>query len=264
MIWGKEILFVHGAWEGPWVFSPWSAVFAEAGWAARSITLPGHGPGEVGARPRLRDYVEALSEAVWEPEKTILIGHSLGGWVILKYLEDHDAAASVLVATMSYDGIPMRTKRLLASRAAWTAFKILFLGQSVAVAKPELVKELCFREQTPDAVVKRYVERLVPESPAVVRQVALMGLRLPGEGRIRVRRLRKRQKGRPHLIVAPEEDKFATPGELEKTAKILGAEMLKLPGMTHAVMDLDEDRSVVRLVMGWLENKLQNEQAEAG
>lgn len=264
MIWGKEVLFVHGAWEGPWAFSPWSAVFAEAGWPARSITLPGHGPGEEGAGLSLSDYVEALAEAVWEPEKTILIGHSLGAWVILKYLEEHDVAASVLVAPTPYDGVPFRMQRLLASKAAWTLFRILFLGQSVSVAKPALVKELCFKKQTADAVVKRYVERLVPESPTVVRQIALMKLRLPGEGKIRVRKLRKRQRGRPHLIVASEADRFVTPGELEDTARILGAEMLKLADAPHAVVETDEDRSVVRQVIGWLEDKLQDKLPDAG
>ena len=204
MIWGREVLFVHGAWEGPWVFSPWSAVLAEAGWAARSMTLPGHGPGEEGGTPGLADYVRALGQSVWEPEKTILIGHSLGAWVILKYLEDHDVAASVLVAPTPYAGLSARAQKLLLSASAWSLFKILFLGSTASLARPGLVKALCFREQTPDAVVKRYTERLVPESPRVVRQVALMPLRLPGEGRIRVRRLRKRQKGRPHLIVASE------------------------------------------------------------
>ena len=263
MIWGREVLFVHGAWEGPWAFSPWSAFFTEAGWPARSITLPGHGPGEGNTRPSLSDYVEALAEAVWEPAKTILIGHSMGAWVILKYLEEHDVAASVLVAPLPYDGVPLRMQRLLLSKGAWTLCKIVVLGQPAAALKPGLVRELCFKEQTPEAVVGRYVDRLVPESPRVVRQMALMKLRLPGEGRVRVQKLRKRQKGRPHLIVASEADLFATPIELEETARILGAEMLKLTDAPHAVVETDEDRSVVRQVISWLENKLQDKAPDA-
>jgi hypothetical protein len=258
VIWGVEVLFVHGAWEGPWSFSPWSAVFAEAGWACRSLTLPGHGPGEEAEGAGLEDYSEALQEAVWVPEKTVLVGHSMGGWLILKYLERQRVAASVLVAPTPFNGLPLGTVAALARRLPWAAFKTFVLGYPAALTKAQVVKELCFSEQSPDAMVQRYVDRLVPEGPRVVRQLALMRLRPPGARRISARRLRKTQAGRPHLIVASAADRFVTPAGLETTAKLLGAEMFKPEGVPHAVVESDEDRSIVRQVMAWLESRLEH------
>lgn len=257
MIFGVEVLFVHGAWEGPWSFSPWSAVFAEAGWATRSLTLPGHGPGDEEDDAGLEEYSEALEQAVWVPEKTVLVGHSLGGWLVLKYLERHAVAASVLVAPMPFDGLPLSAVAALGRRLPWAAFMTFVLGRPAALTRAQVVRELCFSEQTPDGAVQRYVDRLVPESPRAVRQMALMRLRPPGVRRIGATRLRKTQAGRPHLIVAAGADRFAGPADLEPTARLLGAEMLTLDGLPHAVVEIDEERSIVRRVMAWLEARLQ-------
>lgn len=256
MIWGKELLFVHGAFEGPWTFTPWTAHFAEAGWAVRSVTLPGHGPGDQGESFGLDDYLEALSEAVWSPEKTILIGHSMGAWLILKYLEAHEVAASVLVSPIPYNGLPFRLVRALARRAPGTALKTFLFGKPAEVSKAELVKELCFSPQAPEAAVRRYVERLVPESSKAVRQMACMRMRLPGPARINAKKLSKLQKGHAHLIVASEADRFVKPGDLGSTARLLGAEMLWLFTMPHALVESDEDRAVARAVGAWIEKNV--------
>lgn len=261
MIWGVEVLFVHGAWEGPWSFSPWSAVFAEAGWACRSLTLPGHGPGEEAEGAGLEQYSEALEDAVWAPEKTVLVGHSLGGWLVLKYLERQRVAASVLVAPTPFNGLPLGTVAALARRLPWAAFKTFVFGYPAALTKAQVIKELCFSEQSPDSAVQRYADRLVPEGPRVVRQLALMRLRPPGARRVSARRLRKTQAGQPHLIVASGADRFVTPADLEPTARLLGAEMLRLDGVPHAVVESDEDRSIVRRVMAWLESRLEREES---
>jgi pimeloyl-ACP methyl ester carboxylesterase len=224
------------------------------------MTLPGHGPGE---EPEfgLEDYVEALSEAVWAPEKTILVGHSMGGWVVLKYLERFKVAASVLVAPLPYNGLPFRLVRALAGKLPGAAFKTLIWGSPAQMVKAQVIKKLCFTEQTGDDVVARYVGRLVPESARAVRQMALMRTRLPGPARVGARRLKKMQKGRPHLIVASEADRFVTPGDLGATARLLGAEMLWLKDKPHALVETDEDRSVARAVGAWLEKNIPLEAA---
>jgi pimeloyl-ACP methyl ester carboxylesterase len=166
-------------------------------------------------------------------------------------------AASVLVAPTPFNGLPLGTVAALARRLPWAAFKTFVLGHPAALTKAKVVQELCFSEQSPDAVVQRYVDRLVPEGPRVVRQLALMRLRPPGVRRVNARRLRMTQKGRPHLIVASGADRFVTPAGLEPTARLLGAEMLKLEGVPHAVVESDEDRSIVCQVMAWVEARLQ-------
>lgn len=256
---GYEVLFVHGAWEGPWAFSPWSAYLAEGGWAVRSLTLPGHGPGDEAGRYGLGDYVEALEEGVWDPGRTVLVGHSLGGWLILKYLEEHQVAASVLLAPVPESGFPPRTQRALFQLAPWDTAACLLLGRPPVLTKTDLVRRTTFLPDTPEEVVQRFMERCVAESPRVIRAISLMRWAPLARHRIRGRRLRALQKGRPHLLLAAERDFFFLPEEFTSTAALLGADTWMLKGSPHGFPVLDEDRSIIGGVEGWLRHHLASE-----
>ncbi|GDX81215.1 hypothetical protein LBMAG42_30260 [Deltaproteobacteria bacterium] len=72
------MLAAHGLGLGPWVFSPWVQLFAEAGVELRPLSLPGHDGGSVEAS--FDDVVRCLDEAVAAVEgPVILLGHSFSG-----------------------------------------------------------------------------------------------------------------------------------------------------------------------------------------
>ena len=94
------LLFVHGAWHGAWCWDEhFLDFFADQGYACYTPSLSGHGasPG----RERLRwtgiqEYVRDVAEAATRlPTQPVLIGHSMGGFVIQKYLEHHTAAGAI-------------------------------------------------------------------------------------------------------------------------------------------------------------------------
>ena len=82
------LLFVHGAYGGAWLWDEYFLpYFAERGWVAHAISVRGHA-GSDGADTvqfaRLRDYVadvEQVAASLTAPP--VLIGHSLGGMVVL-------------------------------------------------------------------------------------------------------------------------------------------------------------------------------------
>lgn len=104
------LLFVHGAYVSAWCweehFLPW---FAERGWAAYALSLSGHGH----SRRRehldsysIDDYVRDVAEvAARLPAPPVLIGHSMGGMVVQKYLEKHRAPAAVLMSSVPPQGL---------------------------------------------------------------------------------------------------------------------------------------------------------------
>ncbi len=101
---GRPLLFVHGAFThaGIWDahFLPY---FAERGYVAHALSLRGHGGSEGhGLLPwtSLTDYVADLVDAVNSmPVKPVLIGHSLGGMVVQRYLRTGKAPGAVLMAS---------------------------------------------------------------------------------------------------------------------------------------------------------------------
>lgn len=97
------LLFIHGAGHGRWCWEEhFLRYFGDRGWTVRAIDLRGHGsaPGRQRLRwTRIAEYVEDLATAVAAmPEAPVLLGHSMGGFVIQKYLESHSAPGAILLA----------------------------------------------------------------------------------------------------------------------------------------------------------------------
>ncbi len=89
------IILVHGAWHNAecWAeyFMPY---FTERGFDVVAPSLRHHGKSEANGaffRQRIRDYVADIQEVIENnaSEKMYLIGHSMGGHVVQKYLELH-------------------------------------------------------------------------------------------------------------------------------------------------------------------------------
>src|ERR1700761_8827579 len=96
------LLFVHGAWHAAWCWDEhFLSFFADRNYRALAVSLRGHGNSPT---TRLRtcsvaDYVEDVNVVADSlPSRPVVIGHSLGGLVVQKYLESHDAPAGVLMA----------------------------------------------------------------------------------------------------------------------------------------------------------------------
>ena len=111
------ILFVHGMWHGAWCWAEhFLPYFAQHGYAAYALSLRGHGVSE--GREKLRwtslaKYVVDVSQAAAEIKATpVLVGHSMGGMVVQKYLESHQAPAAVLLASAPPTGLGAATLRV--------------------------------------------------------------------------------------------------------------------------------------------------------
>ncbi len=113
------ILFIHGAWHGAWCWAEhFLPYFAERGYTAHALSLRGHGASA--GRERLRwssiaDYASDVAQVASQlPKPPILIGHSMGGLIVQKYLEKHPATAAVLLASVPAGGIIKTVLRIAA------------------------------------------------------------------------------------------------------------------------------------------------------
>src|ERR1700730_7729875 len=86
------ILFVHGAWHGAWCWEEhFLPYFAEQGFTAHALSFRNHGNSE--SRGQLRwvraaDYVADVAQIVRQiGQPPVLVAHSMGGYVVQKYLE---------------------------------------------------------------------------------------------------------------------------------------------------------------------------------
>ncbi len=104
----SRIVFVHGAGGGGWEWDIWTRVFAARGLQSVAPDLV---PSESGlAATTFDDYLRQVlawcqSSQAHAPERTVLIGASLGGLLALSVAAQIDAAALLLINPMPPDGI---------------------------------------------------------------------------------------------------------------------------------------------------------------
>jgi alpha-beta hydrolase superfamily lysophospholipase len=224
-----SILFVHGLWHGAWCyeehFVPW---FRGRGYEAVAITLRHHDSRHPsGLRTtRVKDYVEDVAAAAARMSSPpVVVGHSMGGFVIQKYLEDHQAPAAVLLASVPPSGILGATLRTGAKHPLRLLVANLTMSLYGIVKTPDRAREMFFSAGLDDESVKRYQAKLTDDSFFVYLEL-LFFVRPDIE---KVRRT-------PLLVLGGEEDWTISKADVTKTAKVYGAETYSFPGQSHDLM----------------------------
>lgn len=239
------VLFVHGAWHSAWCWDQnFLPYFADRGYHAVALSLRGHGDSPT-AKPLRRcsvgDYVDDIRSVAHRlPAKPVIIGHSMGGLIVQKYLESNDAPAGALLASMPPQGSFGSGMRWLRSHP-WHFAKLAVLGRSLAyVNTPELARERFFCSATPESIVVQAAARLQEES-------ALAGLDCLVRNLPRPQRVTTRL-----LVLGAAEDGAVTRKEVEATARAYRTEAQFFPGMGHDMMLEPGWAAVATRVDDWL------------
>lgn len=239
------LLFVHGAWHAAWCWDEhFLDFFAGKGYRALALSLRGHGnsPSDKPLRAlSIRDYVDDVATvAATLPTPPVVIGHSMGGFIVQKYLESRDVPAGVLMASAPPRGYLASGIRWL-RRHPWDFVKLSATGKSLDyVSSPELARERFFSAHTPDDVVAACAARLQEESARSGRDGVTV---LPRPKLVRA----------PMLILGALEDAMAvTPAEVRATASAYGTEPEFFPRMGHNMMIEPGWQDVAERINSWL------------
>jgi pimeloyl-ACP methyl ester carboxylesterase len=222
------ILFIHGAYVGAWVWQEhFMPFFAERGWPVWALSLSGHGGSDGHATLdafSLDDYVADVARVAAQlPAPPVLIGHSMGGMVVQKYLEQHTAAAAVLLASVPPDGLFSATLGLMMQKPRL----LMELNTIMGGGTPHLetLREALFHQPVSPQRLQAVFERCQPESMRVLWDMTLFNLpRLASMNRP------------PMLILGAAEDRLVPPAEVERTARIYDLPVQILPAMGHGMM----------------------------
>jgi len=163
------LLFVHGAWHAAWCWAEYFLpYFAAHGYVSHALSLRGHGASEGRVRVRRNrgaDYaVDVAQVAAQLPQPPVVIGHSLGGYTVQKYLEAHSAPAAVLLASVPHFGAlkfflkQLVRHPLLFLKATFTLSGYPFIGA------PQLARQAFFSADLPEEEFQRYFAQLQDES----------------------------------------------------------------------------------------------------
>jgi pimeloyl-ACP methyl ester carboxylesterase len=223
------LLFVHGAWHAAWCWDEhFLSFFADRGYRAVAVSLRGHGGSPTDKPLRtcsIADFVEDIG-AVAEnlPTPPVIIGHSMGGLFVQKYLERHDAPAGVLMASVPPRGSLGSAVRWI-RRHPWHFTKIAVTGKSLPyVSTPELARERFFSGQTPDSDVVEYAARLQEASSRAGFECLMVNLPRP------------ERVSTVLLVLGAANDGATSRHEVLATARAYGTEAEIFPNMGHNMM----------------------------
>ena len=218
------ILLVHGAWHGPWCWDGVAERLRRRGHRVEAVRLRGHDwpPGRIWHR--VHHYVEDVEVAAARfAEPPVLVGHSLGGLVVQRYLERGPAQGAVLLAPIPPGGTVAAIGRIAVRHPLILAKATLLLSLRPFIGSSALVREWFFTPDTPGEVVDHCMVRLQDESyPAFLDTLVV----LPRPRRVHV----------PVLVLGAERDPFFTVGEVRKSARAYRTEAEIVPGMGHDLM----------------------------
>jgi pimeloyl-ACP methyl ester carboxylesterase len=239
------LLFVHGAWHAAWCWDEhFLGFFADKGYRAVALSFRGHGNSPTDKPLRtcsVADYVRDVSSVADSlPTPPVVIGHSMGGLIVQKYLETHDASAGVLMASMPPQGNLGSALRWIRHRP-WHFAKMAITGKALPyISTPQLARERFFCAQTPEPLVLDYAARLQEESSRIGIDCALLSLPRP------------KRVTAPLLVLGADEDGAHTRNEILATARAYRTEAEFFPNMGHDMMLEPGWAAVAERIFSWL------------
>lgn len=218
------ILLVHGAWHGAWCWKDFAARLTEHGHDVRVMQLRGHDQRSGRIWHRVVDYVEDVRIAAAEfPRPPVIIGHSLGGVLVQKYLEQHRAAAAVLLATIPAGGALTGMQRFVRRHPMVLLSSMFTLSMRSFIRSAPLVREFFFSPSTPERIVEDCMARLQDESVPALIDLLRLQWQPPLEPL-------------PVLVVGAEADGFLAPTDAAQIAHAYGIDAEYFPDMGHDLM----------------------------
>jgi pimeloyl-ACP methyl ester carboxylesterase len=225
------IVFLHGAYQGWWVYESWQEYFALAGWRTIALSLRNH-PGSYTLKDheflKLQpdDYVyDVLKIAHWLDTPFALIAHSMGGVLGQKAAERlPNLAALVLLGSGPLKGLGVSRPSDLPA-------------DSPSIPDYQQVKRHMFGT-IDDADYAKFHSRLVSETPSIMNQT--------GRGRVSVD---------PALVRAPV---LAVDAEYDRNqfgpvyADFYSGDYICVPGASHALMLGPWGMDVANAIHAWL------------
>ncbi len=240
----RPLIFVHGAYVGAWSWDRhYLPYFADRGWQATAFSLSGHA-GSAGAEGlnafSIQDYVSDLREIVTSLDRDpVVIGHSMGGLIVQKYLEQWDLPGLVLVCSVPPQGLLGSALHMMFTRP----MVLLDLHRVIGggVPSPESLSEALFHQPVSRAMLNECYMNMQAESMRAIWDMS--GFDLPR---------RSQARHLPTLVIGAEHDALIPPVLVEQTAQLLDCPASIIPNMGHAMMLEADWQPGAQCIADWL------------
>ena len=238
------VLFIHGAFAGGWMWTETFMPFlAKAGYPCYALSLRGHG-GSQGIEQidwhSINDFVADVTTVVdWLGTSPVLIGHSMGGFVVQKYLEHHNVPGAALVCSVPPQGLIASQFHLMFQKPQ--LFMDINSIMSGNYPDTEILREALFAGEIDETMLAAWLDRMQPESHRALWDMSMFNLpNLQAMHRP------------PMLILGAELDVLVPAFLVQATAQTYGLPVHIFRNMGHAVTHEKEWPLVAAALRDWL------------
>ncbi|MBS1190660.1 MAG: alpha/beta hydrolase [Rhodocyclaceae bacterium] len=220
------IVFVHGAFAGAWMWETFMPFLAESGYRCYAVSLRGHGGSDGQDHINwhsIADYVDDVAAVLrWLGEPAVLVGHSMGGFIVQKTLERHEAPAAALICSVPPQGLVASQFHLLLQKP-----QLFFeINNIMGGGQPSdaILRDALFAQEVSDEVLNSFLARMQSESQRAIWDMSMFNLPLLP--------LMKRP---PMLVLGAEKDVLVPAFVVQATARTYGLPDRIFHDMGHVV-----------------------------
>jgi pimeloyl-ACP methyl ester carboxylesterase len=235
-------MLVHGACHSAACFDVWGGELATMGVTTYVLSLRGHGASDPAHQPRMADYVVDVRHTYdalhLDPARSVLVGHSLGGFVVQFFARRWAVAGLVLLASV---GVQRATASLpqIAHSLGVSPLRLVNRNAVSMFDAPDKVRRTLLEADADDATVAGVIQQLCPESQRAMQPLfGAMVRRVLPMPRLRTPRV---------LVLAGEQDGCFRQRDIRASARRLGrrvqTQMTLIPGGPHDLMLAHEPAS---------------------
>jgi alpha-beta hydrolase superfamily lysophospholipase len=164
----------------------------------------------------------------------------MGGFIVQKYLEDHDCPAAVLLSSPSPAGL-LPTAIRTARRQPWVFAKVnLTRSLQPLIATPQLVGEAFFSKDLPEEQLLEFWKQTQDDS--FMAFLDMVALDLPRPAKVRT----------PLLILGAGRDNMIFAREIDATARAYHTQAEIIPDVAHNSMLEQRWQRVADRILTWV------------
>jgi non-heme chloroperoxidase len=240
------LLFLHGAYVAAWCWAEhFLPYFAAAGFDAYAASFRGHGEStghDRLASHSIEDYAQDLAEVIATiGEPPVVVGHSMGAFVLQRYLARQPLPAAVMLAAVPPQGLGAASMEL-----AWRDPSLLgelnTLMQAGRASPPALLRAMFAQPMDADRLA-RYHRLSQRESQRAIWDMTFVS---PFQAWSAPRRV-------PTLYLAAAQDRLIPLHHQQAGAALMGASVSTLDGFGHGVMLESGWQRAADRIIEWLQ-----------
>lgn len=230
----KTLVLVHG-WTCDETFWASNIPGLSKRYRVLTVDLPGHGQSDLAPEYSMDAFADAVSEVMTEAgvKRATLVGHSMGGPVLLAFARRHPEQVTALVAVdAAFSDAQSAARAQVKGRS--------FLGPDALKARESIVRGMFSTATMP--ATREHILRVMLATPDEVANGAILGMRDPEFWR-------QDQITLPFLEIAAASSRYITLPALR--SRFPRAQLRRIRGTGHFLM-MEKPLLFDRILLAWL------------